>query len=231
MRFSRLYLCVYQASFSTCAKKLHKNRKRNAFCWIFNDVLNALDDLFSIVWPLVAALENFLLWTEINMDIISNRMFCFLAFSELFASTCRMKNTPNLHFLYDSHMETMAELVGDVSEIETETRQETKWWGEKTGRGSQVVVKDVYLSSNEAQEGRVNIHQPGSYLPSIHRVSPPAKNTSTAALWPELMSRDTAARSLNAVTEMNLVPSLQISVIKQNRLGRATFLIRWQKEY
>lgn len=78
-------------------------------------------------------------------------------------------------------METEAELVGDVSEIESQARKETKCRG-GVGGGSQVVVKDVYLSSSDAQEGRVNIHQPGSCLPSVHTASPPAKNTSTAAL-------------------------------------------------
>lgn len=53
------------------------------------------------------------------------------------------------------------------------------------------------------------------------------------------MSRDSAARSLNAPTEITLVPSRRISVIKQNRLGGTTliylfiffFLMRPQKRF
>lgn len=47
------------------------------------------------------------------------------------------------------------------------------------------------------------------------------------------MSRDTAAHSLNAVTETNLVPSRQVLVIKQNRLGGTTFLMRrlWSEPF
>ncbi len=45
------------------------------------------------------------------------------------------------------------------------------------------------------------------------------------------MSRDTAARSFSAATEINLVPSRRISLIKQNRLGRTTFLICRQKRF
>lgn len=43
-------VCVYQTSFSTCAKKLHQNRKRNVY---FNLVTYAKLWMIFSVWPVV----------------------------------------------------------------------------------------------------------------------------------------------------------------------------------
>lgn len=56
-------------------------------------------------------------------------------------------------YFFNSQMETNASRIGDGKEEEI-----------RTGKDSQVVVKDVFLSGNEAQEDRVNIHHPSSYL-------------------------------------------------------------------
>lgn len=85
-----------------------------------------------------------------------------------------------------------------------------------------MVVKDIYVRANEAREERVNIHHPDFYL----WVNPPAKNTSAAASWPELMSRDTAARSLNTVIELNLVHLLADLSSQAKQIGKNFFLIR-----
>lgn len=97
-----------------------------------------------------------------------------------------LKNTPQLN-PSNSHMQKKINsqrdsIAGkDVAEIKTETRNKIRPWcvcGCVCGREgtSQVTLKDVFLSSNEAQEDRVNIHQPPSL--SVHKMNPPAKNTS-----------------------------------------------------
>lgn len=78
-------------------------------------------------------------------------MLCFLTFSELFASTCGKKITPNLHSI---------SLTAKSKPTQTESVEEGKKEEIRTGKDNRVVVKDVFLSGNEAQEDRVNIHHP-----------------------------------------------------------------------
>lgn len=51
-----------------------------------------------------------------------------------------------------------------VIETEQERGEEIRFGQNRQRQTDQVVVKDVYLSGNEAQEDRVNIHHPSSYL-------------------------------------------------------------------
>lgn len=98
---------------------------------------------------------------ERNMEISSNIYLDFLTFSKLFSS----KNKPKLHLMSLTAIWKQTQRLEDLTEIETETRKAgtEKVWGEQA-RDSHVVVEDVYLSSNEAHEDRVNIHHLGSYL-------------------------------------------------------------------